>query len=148
MIDVALPLIAVYPECERQYRINAFMAQMKLNQWFFFSEGRRRNDLYLQARAASDMVLFGGRLILAHNRILFPCQKRLMEYVLSAPQRPPYFQELAHELLTKLTEESKDTFCQTIESFADWDVKADLLGTFLRDVEASWYFKTGAIAEW
>ncbi len=147
-IDAALPLIAIYPEHERQHRIDAFMAQLKLNQWFFFSEGKRRKDLYLQARAASDMVLFGGRLILTHNRILFPCQKRLMEYVMSAPQRPPQFQELAEQLQTKLTDESRDGFCQAIESFTDWGVKSDLLSTFLRDVEASWYFGTSAISEW
>jgi hypothetical protein len=147
-IDEALPLIPVYPEAERQYRIQAFMAQFFLNKVFFLGEGRRRNDPYLQARAASDMVLFGGRLILAHNRILFPCQKRLMEYVMTAPLHPPRFQELAGELLTKLTEESKEAFCQSIESFTDWGVKADLLSTFLRDVEASWYLKTSAVAEW
>jgi predicted nucleotidyltransferase len=148
IIDAALPLIPVYPEHERQYRIDAFMAQLRLNNLFFYWEGRRRNDSYLQVRAASDMVLFGGRLILAHNRILFPCQKRLMEYVLSAPEHPPQFQELANELLTTLTAESKDAFCQSIESFTDWDVKTDMLSAFLRDVEASWYSKTSAVAEW
>ena len=147
-IDAALPLIPVYPEAERQHRIEAFMAQLVLNKIFFLGEGRRRNDLYLQARAASDMVLFGGRLILAHNRILFPCQKRLMEYVVAAPQHPPRFQELANELLARPTEESKEAFCQAVESFTDWGVKADLLSTFLRDVEASWYLKTSAVAEW
>ncbi len=147
-IDAALPLIPAYPENERQYRIDAFMAQLRLNNWFFFSEGQRRNDPYLQVRAASDMVLFGGRLILAHNRILFPCQKRLMEYVMSAPEHPPRFQELANELLIKATAESKDAFCQSIESFTDWGVKTDMLCNFLRDVEASWYSKTSAVAEW
>jgi predicted nucleotidyltransferase len=147
-IDEALPLIPVYPEAERQYRITAFMAQLVLNKVFFLGEGRRRNDPYLQARAASDMVLFGGRLILAHNRILFPCQKRLMEYVTAAPQHPAHFQELATELLTKLSDESKEAFCQAVESFTNWGVKDDLLSTFLRDVEASWYLKTSAIAEW
>ena len=147
-IDGTIPLIPVYPEHERQHRIDAFMAQMMLNKGFFFPEGKRRNDPYLQVRAAADIVLFGGRLILAHNRILFPCQKRLMEYVMAAPQHPLQFQELADELLTKMTDESKDAFCQAVESFTDWGVKVDLLGTCQRDAEAAWFYGISAIAEW
>jgi len=34
-VDEALPLIPIYPEHERQHRVDAFMAQLKLNKWFF-----------------------------------------------------------------------------------------------------------------
>ena len=147
-IDSALPLIPVYPERERQHRIDSFMAQFNLNRWFFWHEGKRRNDRYLHTRAATDIVLFGGRLILAHNRILFPCQKRLVEYVEAAPSKPAGFKVRAENLLTQMTDEALNAFCAPIESLTDWGVKTDALGLFLRNVELGWHERLPAIAEW
>ncbi len=147
-IESALPKIPVYPEQERSKRIASFMAQLRLNKSFFWAEGIRQNDPYLKGRAASEIVLFGGRLILAHNQILFPCQKRLMEYVAAAPQKPDHFLLLANNLMTCLTEQDKDAFCQAVEGFTDWGIDQDLLSLFLQDVEMSWFTRTPAISEW
>jgi len=147
-IEKAVRDIPVYPEHQRQEKIDAFMAQLHLNHWYFWGEGKRRKDLYLQGRAASDMVLFGGRLILAHNRILFPCHKRLMEYVEAAPEHPPQFKEQADRLLRDLSEEAKDDFVKTIESFTNWNVRSDSLSRYTLDVEVSWYTRSYAVSEW
>jgi predicted nucleotidyltransferase len=58
-IENCLPSIPVYPSERQSENITAFLAQMQLNRWFFWSEGKRRGDLYLQTRAATEIVLFG-----------------------------------------------------------------------------------------
>lgn len=147
--DIAgwLPLIPVYPDNRQKNNIAAFLAQMQLNRWFFWNEGKRRSDRYLQSRAATEIVLFGCRLILAHNRILFACQKRLIEQTLAAERKPDGLQEKINRLLTDMTDEAKEDFCKTIEGFADWG-KTDLLSRFLQDVEMSWFNRVPAVSEW
>ena len=147
--DIArwLPLIPVYPEDCWEAKVAAFMAQMQLNRWFFWNEGVRRCDRYLQLRAATEIVLFGCRLILAHNRLLFACQKRLTEQTLAAPLKPEGLEDKINRLLTDMTDEAKEDFCKTVESFAEWP-KTDPLSRFLIDVEMSWFNRTHAVSEW
>ena len=141
-----LPLIPVYPEDFRHKKIASFLAQMQLNRWFFWSEGKRRGDRYLHMRAATEIVLFGCRLILAHNRILFACQKRLIEQALTAPQKPAGLEDKINQLLTGMTDEGKEDFCKAIENFADWG-KIDCLSRFQIDVEMSWFNRVHAVSE-
>lgn len=146
-IESALAAIPVYPDDRRDEKITGFLAQMRLNHGFFWGEGKRRNDRYLQLRAASDIVLFGCRLILAFNRVLFACQKRLIEQTLALPNKPEGLKEKIDRLLTDMTDDAKDDFCQAIENFADWP-KTDDLSRFLQDVEMSWFTRTSAVSEW
>jgi hypothetical protein len=137
----------VYPGERQSENITAFLAQMQLNRWFFWGEGKRRGDLYLQTRAATDIVLFGCRLILAQNNMLFACQKRLVEQTLTAPHKPENLQVMINRLFTEMSDDSKEDFCKSIEQFVK-PVDADLLSRFLQDVEMSWYHRTHAVSEW
>jgi len=94
------------------------------------------------------MVLFGCRLIIARNRMLFPCQKRLIETAVSAADKPENLQALIDRFLTELTDEAKENFCEAIEQFAptvEFDI---LLSTFQKDVEMAWFPRVHAISEW
>jgi predicted nucleotidyltransferase len=146
-IEAALSRIPHYPDHDRQRRIDAFLAQLQLNRWFFWHEAKRRDDPYLRARAASDIVLFGARLILAHNHMLFPCQKRLLETLAGAPEKPDNVVQLAREFLNTLTDETMEAFCRSVTDFAPWS-SCDLLSRFLADVEMSWFEGGAPIAEW
>jgi len=146
-IEEWLPKIPVYPEDRHQSNIASFRAQLDLNRGFFWGEGKRRGDRYLQTRAAAEMVLFGCRLVLAHNRILFACQKRLIEQTLAAPEKPDGLSEKTNRLLADMTDEAKEDFCNTIEGFADWG-DSDHLSHFLQDVEMSWFNRVHAVSEW
>ena len=139
--------IGVYPLALQQERIDSFMAQIDLNRCFFWGEAHKRNDPYLQMRAATDIVLFGGRLILAHNRILFPCHKRLLEFVDLAPDKPAEFVSLAHKLLGEPTRVNMEKLCDCIENFRDWKVKADLLSRYVHDTELTWRNRQPAISD-
>jgi hypothetical protein len=142
-----LPQIPVYPIKEQAEKIASFYAQIKLNYWYFFKEGARRNDPYLRTRAATDLVLFGYRLVLAHNRELYACQRRLKEQVEAVPDKPDGLIEKAERLLTELSDKAMEDFCAMIEDFADWG-EPDCLDRFLQDVEMSWFNRKHAISEW
>ena len=148
--DIArlLPLIAVYPDGRYQEdMIATFYAQLHLNRDFFWNEAKRRGDKYLQFRAATEIVLFGCRLILAHNRLLFACQKQLIEQTLNAPGTPDDLQQKIDCLLTEMTDQARDDFCNAVVDFVGCP-ETDCLSRFIQDVEMSWFNRVHAVSEW
>ncbi|HEX4141390.1 MAG TPA: nucleotidyltransferase domain-containing protein [Candidatus Methylacidiphilales bacterium] len=137
-----LPRIPVYPENSRSKNLTAFFSQLQCNRAFFWDQGKRNR--YLQIRAASDIVHFGCRLILAHNRLLYPGQRRLIEVTLAAPGKPDQFEQKMNAFLVQLTDETKEDFCMMMEKIADWG-KDD---RYILDVEMSWFNQVHAVAEW
>ena len=49
------------------------------------------------------MILFGGRLILAHNEILYPFHKWFMRVLGSAPNKPEWLMECIDDLASAPT---------------------------------------------
>lgn len=134
-VDVLLARIPVYPERERADKNAAFYSQLTLLKGFV-REGEARGDRYLPSWAAADMVFYGGRLILAHNRILYPWRKWLMHEVAHAPDKPETFMALAERLLTRPGAETTAAFWDCIASFCDWGVPIEAaVSRFILDVE-------------
>lgn len=137
-IDTLLAPISLYPEAERDGKIRSFYSQT-LIQTFFIGEAERRNDPFLLADAASKMVFFGGRLLLAHNRVLFPSAKRLLETVETLPEKPEKFLEFAHRLVRRPTREAADEFLHCLQEFRDWGINwQTALGQYVEDSEFNW----------
>jgi hypothetical protein len=136
--------IPVYPEADRERRIDAFFAQLVLNRVYFWPEGIRREDLYLQLRAATEAVLFGGRMVLAHHRTLFQNQKRLME---TLDQVSPAIADLGRAFLSQLDDASFDAFCDAVKEVVG-PRTVDLNSRFTQDSEMSWFNGTHSVAEW
>ncbi|BCM94350.1 hypothetical protein IAD21_06257 [Abditibacteriota bacterium] len=142
-----LPRIARYPEAERQDKINSFMAQLAFNRHYFWREAQRENNAYLMARVQSETVLFGSRLILAHNRVLFPSHKRLKWAIERAPHKPEGFWNLAEAVLADATKENMDAFCDAVEGFTEWNVSVNLMTRFVEDCETSWRCGGAALSD-
>ena len=136
------------PRQNNSINSSPFYSQFTLNAGYFWKQAEKREDPYLKARVAAEMVLFGGRLILAHNKILFPSQKWLMQYVERAPEKPEGFALLAQRLLQIPSRETVEQFTACIEGFRDWGVTTNVLMRFIEDTEWSWYTRTPAVAEW
>ncbi len=83
-LDDALRAAARYPIEGRDDRIRAFHAQLEYWQWLF-REGDRSGNAYVRAVAAPNVVLFAGRLILAHNAVLYPGYKWLLRVLRDVP---------------------------------------------------------------
>ena len=79
--------IAAYPEHERAEKIKCFNANLQLNRGYFLHCVEEKNA-YMRAHLAQEIVYSVYRLILAENRELFPCNRRLEETVKRCERRP------------------------------------------------------------
>lgn len=136
-IPEVLERIPVYPEEHREERMRTFYAQMLAYRWFV-GEADRHDDPYLSHHAAAQLSLFGGRLLLAHDRTLFPYHKWFLK-VLREADTPPGTVDRIHDLLSERTVEAAEAFVDPILEFADWEEPDHgWVVRFLRDREWQW----------
>jgi len=143
-LEALIRRIPVYPEAERRDKIQSFHTQFSAAYWFF-QEAQKRSDPYLVAHAAHEMVFYASRLMLAHNRILYPYHKWLMREVGNAPQKPEQFVTLAYQLLRRPEAEKAKQFFDCIDRFTTWEPPPEgWVNRFYRDVE--WTWRNGRLA--
>ncbi len=137
-IDDLIQRIPVYPEAERDAKLKAFYSEVVVTNWMI-GEAVKRNDKYLLTHAASEMALFGGRLMLAYNRILYPYHKWFTHEVERAPEKPDDFMDLFHALLDQPGTATAQAFCDAITAYRDWGVSfGETFVNFTRDREWNW----------
>lgn len=90
--------IAAYPENERIEKMKSFYSQMPLHS-SFMELAEYSQNAYLLSETAVALVLFGGRLILAHNRMLYPGREWFMREFEKAPDKPEGIIDPATQLL-------------------------------------------------
>jgi hypothetical protein len=130
--------IPVYPVEEQAARMRSFWAQFEAAYWYF-GEALRRGDRYLLTWSVSGLVLYGGRLILAHNRMLFPYHKLFMGELSRAPEKPEGLMELIAALLDDPREESARAFHEAVRGFRQWSDPPEPWNVrFMRDTELAW----------
>lgn len=137
-LDDLLSRIPVYQTGERQEKIRSFRAQFECAYWYL-GEAIKRDDRYLLNHAVSNLILYGGRLILAHNEILYPYHKLFMGELERAPEKPDNLMELINVLLEEPTAENAKAFHDAIMGFRRWDEPPELWAVrFLKDTELAW----------
>ncbi len=130
--------IPVYPEKERRARLQSFYAEVLVWQWYA-GEAEKRSDRYLLLTSCSNLALFGGRLILAHNRILYPYHKWLMQVLEQAPDKPADFLALARMLVEQPGKQAADRFVQCVLGFTEWEQPPEgWAARFMQDIEWAW----------
>lgn len=147
-INLIVKKIGKYPENERAEKIRAFFTQLLALQWYM-GEAEKRNDPYLLSHVASDLALFGGRLILAHNRILYPYHKWFMSECSRCPEKPAGFMESMRLVLEKPSKQSADEFCSLVFGFKDWGVPLDGWPVkFMEQAEWNWRGGRPPLEDW
>lgn len=148
-IDDLLPRIPVYPEPEREAKIRAFYSQVLILNWYV-PEAEKRHDNYLLTHAVSDLALYGGRLILAHNRILYPYHKWFTHVLRSAPDKPADLLCRMDELLAHPCGATAQAFSDCVGGFRDWGVTmGQAVVQFMVDSEWNWrYGGRTPLADW
>jgi predicted nucleotidyltransferase len=137
-LDALLARIPVYPEAERGAKMRAFASHLALFHWYV-GEADKRQDPYLLSWTATNLVLYGGRLVLAHNRLLFPFHKWFMRQLRLAPDRPANMVELAEAVLRRPSRETALRFFECVSSFRDWGVPLSRAGVdFMLETEWIW----------
>lgn len=136
-LEDLLRKIPVYQKAEKEEKIKKFVAQLDIANWFM-KEAERRNDNYLKIHAARELVLYGGRLILAYNEILYPYHKLFMGVLEKASEKPKNLMELVDALLTGPNSENSEAFYKAIRTFTRWKTRVLSPIRFMLDTELAW----------
>lgn len=136
-LELILEKIPIYQKSEKVEKIQKFLAQFEVAKWYI-GEAIRRKDKYLLIRAATDLVLFGGRLILAHNEILYPFHKLFMNALKKAPEKPDHLLELINNLLKEPNPENTQAFYEAIKKFRNWKIRGIPNVQYMLDTELAW----------
>lgn len=138
-LDVLINQIPQYPEKNREKNMIDFYAQLLLYGNYFAIKAIEQNNPYLLSQSLSNVVLFASRMILAYNRILFPCHKSLMLAINKTPNKPADYDQLVKELLASPTKERITAFVELISSFQDWGLSSDqAVSLFIENNEWNW----------
>lgn len=137
-VEQMLQEISRYPKELKDDKMKRFFAQLYAWNWFY-SEGRSKNNSYLIEQAITNMILFGGRAILAYNELLFPYHKWFLRVLESAKEKPADLMKLIDNLLETKTPEAVDNYVQAITGFTDWGIEGtDWPRQFMMDSELGW----------
>ena len=106
----------------------------------YIQQALQKRDAYLLRLATVKLALFGGRLILTHNELLFPYHNWLSKVLNSAEARPANLDIiLMVDLMSAPLGESAFAFYSAIKEFTDWDApEAPWSMQFMLDSELNW----------
>jgi hypothetical protein len=125
-----------YPVADKAERIRRFQGQFEA--WLWYSgEALKRQNLPLLRTAIAKLTLFGGRLVLAHNELLYPYHKWFLRVLGSAREQPGDLLPLIEELAREPDREKIEAFGRMIKGFRGWEMSA-WGAQFLVDSELNW----------
>jgi predicted nucleotidyltransferase len=130
--------IAEYPASEKANCIKRFYAQFEAWHWYC-GEALGRGNRYLLGTAVSKLILFGGRLILTHNEMLYPYHKWFLKVLEGAKDKPADLIDCIQALTESPTAENIKTFYEKVKTFQPWsDNPYSWPVQFLLDSELNW----------
>ena len=136
-LENLLKKIPIFQKEEKLEKIRKFYAQFETANWII-GEAVRRNDEYLLTRGITDLILFGGRLILEHNEILYPFHKLFMQTLEKTQDKPGNLMLLIDNILKYRDLENAQSFFESIKNFRKWELGEFWAIRFLLDTEWAW----------
>lgn len=147
-LEALIERIATYPLHEQQEKIRRFCGQLGILHWYM-GEAEKHSNPYLLTRVTADLVLFAARLILAHNRMLFPFHKWMMAEVRRAPDKPDDFVHLLEDLLQAPGSAAATALYDCVTAFGDWRMTGqEASNIFAEETERSWLYRRPPLADW
>ena len=144
-LEPHLQAIVRYPVAGKTERLRRFYAQFEAWNWYA-NEALRLSNRYLLGVSIGKLVLFGGRLILAHNELLYPYHKWMMRVLERAKDKPPSLMARIDGVYADPGAESIRGFYELIKGFFDWAEKeTGWPNQFMIDSELNWQAGTGSI---
>jgi predicted nucleotidyltransferase len=143
-LETTLQAITRYPVERKAERMRRFYAQFEAWNWYA-NEGLKLNDRYLLGVSVAKLVLFGGRLILAHNEFLYPYHKWFLKMLERAVDKPKGLLECIGSLQDRPTADTVRAFYDLVANFRTWEAPdVGWPNQFMLDSELNWL--TGATA--
>ncbi|MEL7186074.1 MAG: nucleotidyltransferase domain-containing protein [Pseudomonadota bacterium] len=147
-LDELLLRIPIYPIDGHEERIKAFYSMAFIQNWLFHEAARHGNQ-YTTLRAASQLALYAGRLVLAYNRTLFPYHKWLTATLERVPEKPTDFIKHYSALLGSPDAGNATALFECVRDFQDWGVSdLDAYTWFMTDVEWAWMSDNTPMEDW
>ncbi len=147
-LNELLDRITAYPEATHTAKLQSFYAQLLAMQWYV-GEAEKRDNRYLMMHVVSELVLFGGRMILAHNRLLYPYHKWFLRRLQDAPHKPEDLMSVIDQLLSDPNKANADRLCDTILNFTTWPTPTEgWPARFMEDTEWAWRRGSAAVGDW
>lgn len=147
-LEDILRRIPVFQEREQEQKLNVFYSQLHPMR-FFAIEAIEKDNRFLLANTVNNMLLFGLRIILEQNKILFPSHKGLFAEAAAAQRKPAGIMALADKLLENHSRENIDAFADAILGYDGWAVKPrESIGTYLEHNDWSWAHGGASIYSW
>jgi hypothetical protein len=133
-----LRAIARYPVEEKDARLWRFQAQFEAWYWYC-GQALAKQNLTLLRTAVGKLVLFGGRIVLAHNETLYPFHKWFLRVLESVPLQPAGLLAQIQTLALAPDRAAIDLFAETIRGFRPWKIShATWPAQFMADSENNW----------
>ncbi|MGB8981494.1 MAG: nucleotidyltransferase domain-containing protein [Anaerolineales bacterium] len=130
--------VVAYPIAEKAERVQRFAAQLEAWHWYC-GEALKQGNRYLLGTAVSKLILFGGRLILAHNEMLYPYHKWFLKVLENARDKPDGFMACLRALNAEPTPDNIEAFYQAVKTFQPWNQNPYGWGAqFMLDSELNW----------
>jgi predicted nucleotidyltransferase len=130
--------IAEYPASDKLARIKRFYAQFEAWHWYC-GEALSKGNQYLLGTSVSKLILFGGRLILAHNEMLYPYHKWFLKVLERAKDKPRDLMACIQALAESPNAETIEAFYEKVKTFQSWaDHPYNWPVQFLLDSELNW----------
>jgi hypothetical protein len=109
--------IARYPAKEGKTREARFLSQLAAWQWYYHEALKHRNA-YLRTVAVSKIILFGCRLVLARNRVLYPYHKWMLRKLGEQKRKPRGILPLIHRILARSDPVTVERFIAMARKYA------------------------------
>ena len=135
-LDDLLASVVRYP-AGKDDRMARFAAQLEAWNWYA-GEALKRANRYLLDVSVGRLVLFGGRLVLAHNELLYPYHKWFLRVLADAPDRPDGLIEAIDELTGQPSAATVARFYELVKGWRDWGLTDPWPSVFMADSEMNW----------
>lgn len=131
--------IARYPSERVHESALRFLSQFEGWKWYC-GEALRKEDAYLLDVSVLKLILFGGRLILLHNKLFFPYHKWFLKVLERAPEKPDGLIACIQVLMKERSKENIDIFYNIIMNYYDWAEGQEYSWSsyFVSDIEHNW----------
>jgi hypothetical protein len=147
-IDALIERIAAYPESERAQKIKTFYAYTKHYRYVGEQAFELEND-YLARRCVIEIVFAAARLALAHNRVLFPCDKSLFAALEECEDLPPGFASSSQRLLESESLPALIDYYEMVSgSFSQYDLPDQERISMILENEWSWFSGLPSLESW
>ncbi|MFX0016146.1 MAG: nucleotidyltransferase domain-containing protein [Promethearchaeota archaeon] len=118
-LDTLLKQITTFPSANIENRLECFYSQVKMH-YSYLEYGHYSKNIYVLYQTAILITLFGGRMILTHNKMFYPGRKWFLNQLEEAKKKPKDFIYFMKKLIQNPCLTTATEFYDLLLNFRDW----------------------------